>query len=53
LRRLKTPHGVQRFLDELPYNLSVTARSPRSVLRDQTASCLEGAIFAAAVDFRR
>jgi hypothetical protein len=48
LRRLKTPHGIQRFLDELPYNLSTTARSPRSVLRDQTASCLEGAIFAAA-----
>jgi len=39
---------VQRFLDELPYNLSVTARSPRNVLRDQTASCLEGGIFAAA-----
>jgi hypothetical protein len=48
LRRLKTPAGVQRFLDELPYNLSFTARSPRSVLRDRTASCLEGGIFAAA-----
>src|SRR5919108_5045628 len=48
LRRLKNPVGVQRFLDELPYNLSLTARSPRSVLRDNTASCLEGAIFAAA-----
>jgi hypothetical protein len=48
LRRLKTPHGIQRFLDELPYNLSITARSPRQVLRDQTASCLEGAIFGAA-----
>ena len=48
LRALKTPNGVQRFLDELPYNLSVTARSPRLVLRDGTASCLEGAIFAAA-----
>jgi hypothetical protein len=45
---LKNPVGVQRFLDELPYNLSLTARSPRMVLRDRTASCLEGGIFAAA-----
>jgi hypothetical protein len=48
LRGLKTPFGIQRFLDELPYNLSYTARSPRKVLHDQTASCLEGGIFAAA-----
>jgi hypothetical protein len=48
LRGLKTPTGVQRFLDELPYNLSFTARSPQRVLRDRTASCLEGGIFAAA-----
>jgi hypothetical protein len=48
LRTLKTPAGVQRFLDELPYNLSFTARSPQKVLRDRTASCLEGGIFAAA-----
>jgi hypothetical protein len=48
LRALKTPAGVQRFLDDMPYNLSFTARSPRRVLRDRTASCLEGGIFAAA-----
>ena len=48
LRALKTPAGVQRFLDELPYNLSYTARSPQKVLQERTASCLEGAIFAAA-----
>jgi hypothetical protein len=48
LRALKTPAGVQRFLDDLPYNLSFTARSPRKVLHDRTASCLEGGIFAAA-----
>src|SRR5881227_1106261 len=48
LRALKTPAGVQRFLDDLPYNLSFTARSPQKVLRDRTASCLEGGIFAAA-----
>ena len=48
MRALKTPAGVQRFLDQLPYNLSFTARSPQKVLRDRTASCLEGGIFAAA-----
>jgi hypothetical protein len=48
LRALKTPAGIQRFLDELPYNLDFTARSPKKVLRDRVASCLEGGIFAAA-----
>jgi hypothetical protein len=48
LRALKTPAGVQNFLDDLPYNLSYTARSPNRVLHDHTASCLEGGIFAAA-----
>ena len=48
LRALKTPTGVQRFVDALPYNLRFDARSPRSVLRDGTASCLDGGIFAAA-----
>src|ERR1700736_3855539 len=48
LRALKTPAGIQRFLDELPYNLAYTARSPKKVLQDQTASCLEGGVFAAA-----
>jgi hypothetical protein len=48
LRALKTPTGVQRFLDDLPYNLNYDARSPRKVLHDRTASCLEGGIFAAA-----
>lgn len=48
MRALKTPVGVQKFLDNLPYNLSYTARSPKRVLQDRTASCLEGGIFAAA-----
>jgi hypothetical protein len=48
LRALKTPAGIQRFLDKLPYNLGYTARSPRKVLHDGMASCLEGGIFAAA-----
>lgn len=48
LRRLKSPHGIQTFLDALPYHLADTAWSPRLVLRERTAHCLEGAIFAAA-----
>jgi hypothetical protein len=48
LRGLKSPVGIQRHLDALPYNLSYTARSPRKVLHDRIASCLEGGIFAAA-----
>jgi hypothetical protein len=48
IHSFKTPVGIQRFLDQLPYNLSTTSRSPRQVLRDRTASCLEGGIFAAA-----
>ena len=48
LRRLKDPHGIQRFLDDMPYHLADTAWSPRLVLRENTSHCLEGAIFAAA-----
>lgn len=48
LRSLKNPYGIQRFLDDAPYHLADTAWSPRHVLAEQTAHCLEGAIFAAA-----
>lgn len=48
LRSMKNPHGIQRFLDDIPYHLEDTAWSPRRVLAEQTAHCLEGAIFAAA-----
>ncbi|MDQ2868487.1 MAG: hypothetical protein M3R59_08790 [Verrucomicrobiota bacterium] len=48
LRALKTPAGIQRFLDAMPYHLADTAWSPRRVLREKTSHCLEGAIFAAA-----
>ena len=45
---LDTPERVQAYLDRLPYNLEPggdTLRSPRRVMRDQTAHCAEGAIF--------
>ena len=48
LRALKTPAGIQRLLDAMPYHLAGTAWSPRKVLQEKTAHCLEGAIFAAA-----
>jgi len=44
---LGSPRGVQRALDAMPYHLASTAWSPRRVLRERTAHCLEGAIFAA------
>jgi hypothetical protein len=48
LRVLRTPHGIQRALDAMPYHHAATAWSPRRVLREGTAHCLEGAVFAAA-----
>lgn len=50
-RRLDTAAKIQRFLDDIPYNTEdagETFRSPRRVLRDQTANCIEGAVLAAA-----
>jgi hypothetical protein len=50
-RRLTTPEKIQRFLDDLAYNkesAGATSRSPRRVLRDRTAHCMEGALFGAA-----
>ena len=48
LRSLKTPYGIQRLLDDMPYHLEDTAWSPRRVLRENTSHCYEGALFAAA-----
>jgi hypothetical protein len=50
-RRLNTPAKIQQFLDGIAYNLEMdgdTFRSPRRVLRDRTANCIEGAVLAAA-----
>ena len=48
LKSLRTPAGIQRFLEDLEYHLADTAWSPRRVLRERTAHCFEGAVFAAA-----
>ena len=47
LRSFRTPRGIQRALDSMPYHLASSAWSPRRVLREWTAHCLEGAVFAA------
>ena len=50
-RRLSTPIRIQEYLDRLEYNTEAggeTFRSPRRVLRDGTANCIEGAVLAAA-----
>lgn len=52
LSRLRTPERIQWFHDDkIAYNKEKggpTCRSPRRVLRDRTAHCLEGALFGAA-----
>ena len=51
-RTLSRPEKIQQFLDEgLNYNKEPggpTCRSPRRVLRDRVAHCIEGALLAAA-----
>ena len=50
-RKLSSPRAIQDYLDTLPINFELkgeTNRSPRRVLRDRTAHCFEGAVFAAA-----
>jgi hypothetical protein len=48
LRNLSSPEKIQAFLDSMPYHLADTAWSPRIVLRERSAHCFEGAVFAAA-----
>jgi hypothetical protein len=48
LQSLNTPPNIQAFLDDTPYNDDHQCRSPRRVIRDRRAHCMEGALFAAA-----
>lgn len=49
LRRLTPEWRIQKFLDDIDYDVAGTAcRSPRRVLRERRAQCLDGALFAAA-----
>jgi hypothetical protein len=49
LRALTPPWRIQRFLDRLDYDVrGEGCRSPRRVLRERRAQCMDGALFAAA-----
>lgn len=51
LKQLNTPEKIQDFLDALPANYvkqGDTLYSPRLVLRERKAHCIEGALFAIA-----
>ena len=50
-KKLSTPNKVQDFLDPFPINFQEKGEgifSPRVMLRDTRAQCMEGALFAAA-----
>jgi len=51
-KKLNTPQKVQDFLDVLPINFEKngeTCFSPRSVIKNKKAHCMEGALFAGAI----
>ena len=49
LHRLSRPWRIQKFLDELDYDVKGEGcRSPRRVLRERKVQCMDGALFAAA-----
>lgn len=51
LNKLKTPAKIQDFLNSIPANFEPNGdelKSPRRVLRENTAHCIEGALLAAA-----
>ena len=45
---LTSPAVIQAFLDSIPYSTDEFYRCPLRVLRDRTAHCFDGAVFAAA-----
>ncbi len=51
-KKLNTPNKIQDYLDAMPNNVlnsnEHTMRSPRRVMRDRKAHCMEGAMLAAA-----
>ena len=51
IKRLSTPQKIQDFLNSIPFNFEKkgeTCMSPRCVLKEKKAHCMEGAMFAAA-----
>lgn len=51
-RKLRTPAKIQDYLNSIPFNFEKSGQtcfSPREVIKNKTAHCAEGAIFASAV----
>lgn len=48
LKKLKSPIGIQHFLNETKYNPDYITCSPKKIIYSKTANCFEGALFAAA-----
>jgi hypothetical protein len=48
LKTISDPDKIQGFLDSIDYNPDYECRSPRWVIRKNSAHCFEGALFAAA-----
>ncbi|MDQ7816619.1 MAG: hypothetical protein RDU14_06290 [Melioribacteraceae bacterium] len=48
LRNLKSPSGIQHFLNGTDYNPDYITCSPRKIIKSRKANCFEGALFAAA-----
>ena len=46
--QLNSPGKIQSFLDQLSYSVEEAYRCPLRVLRERTAHCFDGAVFAAA-----
>lgn len=49
INKLSTPHKIQDFLDQLPFNFETgreTYMSPRRILEKRKSHCFEGALFA-------
>jgi hypothetical protein len=49
ISRLTSPATIQAFLDDIPYSTDDFYRCPLRVLRERTAHCFDGAVFAAAM----
>ncbi len=52
MAQLDSPSKIQAFLDQLSYSPEETYRCPLRVLRERTAHCFDGALFAAAALWR-
>lgn len=48
LKKLRSPIGIQHFLNETDYNPDYITCSPKKIIQSRKANCFEGALFAAA-----